>query len=152
MVILKKTLALILVALLSLTLLSSCDDRPTLKVFNWGQYIDESVLEDFEEKYGVRVIYDTFDTNEAMYAKLKADPGAYDVIFPSEYMAKRMIDEGLISKIDMASIPNYSKIDDKFKGHYYDPNEEYTVPYMWGTLGMVKPVMMPPAPPFASSS
>lgn len=133
----KKFLAIILVTLMTVSFLTACDDRPTLKVFNWGEYIDETVIDDFENQYGVRVIYDTFATNEEMYAKLKADPGSYDVIFPSEYMAKRMIDEGLISKIDMSLIPNYSKIGDKFKGHYFDPNNEYTVPYMWGTLGIL---------------
>lgn len=135
----KKIISLVLVVtmILSLSLLTACDDRPTLKVFNWGEYIDETVIEDFENEYGVKVIYDTFATNEEMYAKLKADPGSYDVIFPSEYMAKRMIDEGLISKLDMSAISNFEKIDEKFKGHYYDPNNEYTVPYMWGTLGIL---------------
>jgi len=136
---LKKIISLILALtmIFSLTLLTACDDRPTLKVFNWGEYIDETVLKDFEDQFGVRVIYDTFATNEEMYAKLKADPGSYDVIFPSEYMAKRMIDEGLISKLDMSAIPNFEKIDDKFKGLYYDQNNEYTIPYMWGTLGIL---------------
>ena len=135
----KKIISLILALtmIFSLTLLTACDDRPTLKVFNWGEYIDETVLKDFEDQFGVRVIYDTFATNEEMYAKLKADPGSYDVIFPSEYMAKRMIDEGLISKLDMSAIPNFEKIDDKFKGLYYDQNNEYTIPYMWGTLGIL---------------
>ena len=135
----KKIISLILALtmIFSLTLLTACDDRPTLKVFNWGEYIDETVLKDFEDQFGVRVIYDTFATNEEMYAKLKADPGSYDVIFPSEYMAKRMIDEGLISKLDISAIPNFEKIDDKFKGLYYDQNNEYTVPYMWGTLGIL---------------
>lgn len=133
----KKFIAIVLVTLLMVPSLTACDDRPVLKVFNWGEYIDESVIEDFENEYGVRVVYDTFATNEEMYAKLKADPGSYDVIFPSEYMAKRMIDEGLISELDMSAIPNFEKIDDMFKGHYYDPNNKYTVPYLWGTLGIL---------------
>jgi len=122
---------------MSIFTLSACDDRPKLKIFNWGEYIDESVLEEFSEKFGVKIVYDTFATNEEMYAKIKADPASYDIIFPSEYMAKRMIDEGLISKIDMSKIPNFEKIDSMFKGLYYDPNNEYTVPYLWGTLGIL---------------
>ena len=131
------SLALIVILTLSISLLTACDDRPVLKVFNCGQYIDESVLEDFENQYGVRVIYDTYATNEEMYAKLKADPSCYDVVFPSDYMAKRMIDEGILGKLDMSAIPNYANIDEKFKGQYYDPNNEYTVPYFWGTLGIL---------------
>ncbi|MFA7637364.1 MAG: ABC transporter substrate-binding protein [Monoglobales bacterium] len=133
----KKIVSLILICVMSIFTLSACDDRPKLKIFNWGEYIDESVLEEFSEKFGVKIVYDTFATNEEMYAKIKADPASYDIIFPSEYMAKRMIDEGLISKIDMSKIPNFEKIDSMFKGLYYDPNNEYTVPYLWGTLGIL---------------
>ena len=110
-----------------------------LKVFNWGDYIDvdSDVVAMFEERTGFKVIYDTFDTNESMYAKLKADPTGYDVIFPSDYMAKRMIEEGYISKLDFDNIPNISLIDKKFMGLSYDPTDEYAVPYMWGTLGIL---------------
>ncbi len=115
-----------------------------LRIFNWGDYIDfdTDVLGEFEEKTGCEIIYDTFDTNESMYAKLKADPTGYDIIFPSDYMAKRMIEEGYISKLDFDNIPNYSKIDPKFRNdpndpNSYDPTNEYTVPYMWGTLGIL---------------
>ena len=72
-----------------------------------------------------------------MYAKLKADPTGYDIIFPSDYMAKRMIEEGYISKLDFENIPNISKIDPKFRGLSYDTTNEYTVPYTWGTLGIL---------------
>ena len=110
-----------------------------LKIFNWGDYMDieGGVVEEFEEKTGYKVIYDTFDTNESMYAKMKADPTGYDLIFPSEYMAKRMIEEGYISKLDFDNIPNITKIDPKFRGLSYDPTNEYTVPYTWGTLGIL---------------
>lgn len=135
-----KKFSLILAFVLCLGVLCGCgnaSDKETLKVFNWGEYIGEDVIDDFEEQFGVKVIYDTFATNEEMYTKLSADPGSYDVIFPSEYMADRMIKEGLISKLNMENIPNYSKIDDKFKGLYYDENNQYTVPYTWGTLGII---------------
>lgn len=118
-----------------------CDEskEKVLKIFNWGDYMDieGGVLDEFEERTGFKIIYDTFDTNESMYAKLKADPTGYDIIFPSEYMAKRMIEEGYISKLDFDNIPNISKIDTKFRGLSYDPTNEYTVPYTWGTLGIL---------------
>ncbi len=118
-----------------------CDEstEKVLKIFNWGDYMDieGGVIEEFEEKTGFKIIYDTFDTNESMYAKMKADPTGYDLIFPSEYMAKRMIEEGYISKLDFDNIPNISMIDPKFRGLSYDPTNEYTVPYTWGTLGIL---------------
>lgn len=116
-----------------------CDEstEKVLKIFNWGDYIDFEVIDEFEEKTGYTIIYDTFDTNESMYAKMKADPTGYDLIFPSEYMAKRMIEEGYISKLDFDNIPNISMIDTKFRGLSYDPTNEYTVPYTWGTLGIL---------------
>lgn len=126
-----------------------CDESPekVLKIFNWGDYIDFDVIDEFEKKTGFTIIYDTFDTNESMYAKMKADPTGYDLIFPSEYMAKRMIEEGYISKLDFDNIPNISMIDTKFRGLSYDPTNEYTVPYTWGTLGILYNTEMVPEPP-----
>ena len=108
-----------------------------IKVYNWGDYIDESVIKDFEDRYGISVIYDTFTTNEDMYIKIKAGGDNYDVAFPSDYMIKRMIKEDLIQKIDMDNIPNYRYIDGRFKNLPYDPKNEYSVPYMWGTVGIL---------------
>lgn len=109
----------------------------TLKIYNWGDYIDEEVIDKFEEKTGIKVIYDIFTTNEDMYVKISSGGAEYDVLFPSDYMIKRMIDEDLLSKIDMSSIPNYKYIEDRFKNLNYDPNNEYSVPYMWGTVGIL---------------
>ena len=122
--------------------LSACDSgddgKVTLKVYNWGDYIDESVLDIFTEETGIEVIYDTFETNEDMFTKIKtAGSGTYDVVIPSDYMIKRMIDEGMLAKIDTSSMENYQYIGENYKNLEYDPNNEYSVPYMWGTVGIL---------------
>lgn len=81
-----------------------------LNVYNWGDYIDESVLQDFEKQHHVKVVYDTFTTNEDMYVKLKAGGSHYDVVIPSDYMIKRMIDEKMLKKLDFKNITNYRLI------------------------------------------
>lgn len=113
------------------------EEEETINVYNWGDYIDREVLELFEEEYGIKVKYDTFATNEDLYVKIKQASNNYDVIIPSDYMIERMIREDLLTTIDMDSITNYDKIDDVFKNLEYDPNNEYSVPYMWGTLGIL---------------
>lgn len=138
----KKVAKLVLLALalgLFLIALSGCgnDNRPTLKVYNWGDYIDESVIKDFEKKYGIKVVYDNFATNEDMYVKLKSGGGDYDVVVPSDYMIKKMIKENMLQKIDLKDVPNYKYIDDQFRNLSYDPNNEYSIPYMWGTVGII---------------
>lgn len=111
--------------------------KVTLKVYNWGDYIGENVVKKFEDKYNINVVYDTFATNEDMYVKLKAGGSDYDVAIPSDYMIKRMIDEEMVNKIDFNNIPNYKFIDARFKDLAYDPKNEYSVPYMWGTVGII---------------
>ncbi|HEX2954473.1 MAG TPA: ABC transporter substrate-binding protein [Bacillota bacterium] len=125
--------------ILTVLVLGGCGHTPkdVLNVYNWGDYIDESVLKDFEKEYKVKVNYDTFTTNEDMYVKLKAGGSSYDLLFPSDYMIKRMMDEGMLEKLDFSSIPNYKMIDSRFKGLGYDPKNEYSVPYMWGTVGIL---------------
>lgn len=109
----------------------------TLNVYNWGDYIDESVLADFEKKTNIKVNYDTFTTNEDMYIKLKSGGSSYDLLIPSDYMIKRMIDEGMLAKLNFENIPNYKYIGSQFKNLEYDPDNEYSVPYMWGTVGIL---------------
>ena len=113
------------------------EKKPTLYVYNWGDYIDESTLDQFEEEFDVRVVYDTFSTNEDMYVKVTSGGSKYDILFPSDYMIKRMIDEDLLHKINLENVPNEKYIDPLFKGLAHDPNNEYSVPYMWGTLGIL---------------
>jgi len=112
-------------------------DKKVLNVYNWGDYIGEDVIAAFEEQYGIKVNYDTFATNEDMYVKIKSGGSNYDVIFPSDYMIEKMINENMLQKIDITNITNYDLIDDQFKNLDYDPNNEYSVPYMWGTVGIL---------------
>ncbi|MDR1774506.1 MAG: spermidine/putrescine ABC transporter substrate-binding protein, partial [Clostridioides sp.] len=111
--------------------------KTTLYVYNVGDYIDESLIQKFEKETGIKVNYETYDTNEMMYQKVKSGSTNYDLIFPSDYMVEKMRKEGLLEKIDYSNIPNYENIDEKFLKPEYDPTDEYSVPYMWGTLGIV---------------
>lgn len=137
---LKKFTALITCLALVCALLSGCaqtDDANTLKVYNWGDYIAEGVIDDFEAETGIKVIYDTFDQNEDLYTKITTSSASYDVIIPSDYIIQRLISEDRLAKINMDNVPNYALIDDKFKHFDYDPNGEYSIPYMWGTVGII---------------
>lgn len=107
-----------------------------LSVYNWADYIDEEMITKYEETYGVDVIYDTYASNEDLLAKLQAGAEGYDVIFPSDYMVSIMIDLGLLSKIDTADLANFANIDPQFVGAPFDPNNDYCVPYQWGTTGI----------------
>ena len=115
----------------------------TLNVYNWGLYMsdgsDESVdvLSAFEELTGIEVNYTTYDTNESLYAKLKSGGADYDVIIPSDYMIGKMINEGMLEKLNFDNIPNMAKIGQQYKGLEYDPTDEYSVPYTWGVVGLV---------------
>jgi spermidine/putrescine transport system substrate-binding protein len=138
----KKITTLILTFMLLLAMITSLtgcggEEKAVLNVYNWGDYIDKSVLEDFEKEYGIKVNYEEFATNEDMYWKLKKGGTNYDVAIPSDYMITKMINEDMLEKIDFNNIPNYKFIDDKFKNLAFDPNNEYSVPYMWGTVGIV---------------
>ena len=116
----------------------------TLNVYNWGQYIadgsDESldIIAAFEEKYpNIHVNYSTFDSNEIMYTKLASGGITVDVIFPSDYMASRMREEGMLLELNFDNIPNYQYIDEEFRNMPHDPENKYTVPYTWGTVGII---------------
>lgn len=119
---------------------TTADDRTvTLNVYNWGEYIDDEILDVnalFEEETGIQVNYKTFDSNESMYTLISSGAADYDVVFPSDYMVGKMIDEGLLAKLDFNNIPNYQYIDDAYKNLQYDPHNEYSVPYTWGTVGI----------------
>lgn len=134
-----KLFAGFLIAVFLLSTLVGCfsGKKERLTVYNWADYIDESVLRQFEKEYGVKVIYETFSTNEDMYVKLKSGGAGYDVAFPSDYMIERMIKEDMLERIDMHNIDNYKYIDDTFKNLSFDPDNEYSVPYLWGTLGIL---------------
>nr|WP_314277290.1 spermidine/putrescine ABC transporter substrate-binding protein [uncultured Peptostreptococcus sp.] len=113
------------------------DSAKVLNVYNVGDYIDESLIGEFEKRTGIDVQYSTYDTNEMMYQKVKSGSTKYDLIFSSDYMVQKMSREGLLKKINYNNIPNHKYIDKSFLNPKYDPNNEYSVPYMWGTLGIV---------------
>lgn len=122
-------------------LLSACGGPKAtngeVNVFNWGEYIDESLFDDFTAETGIKVVYKTFDSNESMYATLNTGGASYDVVIPSDYMISRMAEENMLEPLDFNNIPNFSDIDPTLKNPEYDPTGEYSVPYMWGTVGII---------------
>ena len=108
----------------------------TLKVYNWGEYLDPEVNAAFEKKFGVKIVYDTFDSNELMYTKLQSGE-SYDVLVPSDYMIERLIQEKQLQPLDKSMIPNLSNLAKGVKGLQYDPDNTYSAPYFWGTVGIV---------------
>ena len=115
-----------------------------INVFNWGEYISDSyengfidVNKEFEKLTGIKVNYVTFESNEDMYAKLKNGGASYDIVIPSDYMIERLIEEGLLQKFDVKSLPNYKYVDEKYTSMYYDENAEYSVPYNVGMVGLI---------------
>ena len=140
----KKLLALILTtAALSTLFLTGCSNgggntsNGEVTVYNWGEYIDESLLEQFEEETGIHVNYKLYPDNETLYSTLQSSVGEYDVIIPSDYMVARLIDEGMLEKINFDNIPNFANISDSYRNLDYDPTNEYSVPYTWGTVGLI---------------
>ena len=128
-------------------------DHITLNVYNNGLYIsdgsDESVnvLSAFEELTGIKVNYTTYDSNESLYAKLKSGGVSYDVIFPSDYMVGKMAKEGMLAELNMDNIPNFAGIGEEYLDRSFDPGNKYSVPYMWGTSGLVYNTTMVEEPP-----
>ena len=143
----KFIVAILLITTMSMMAGCGPSSRQVLNVYNWGDYIDETVLEDFEAQYNIKVNYDTFTTNEDMYVKLNAGGSSYDLIIPSDYMINRMINEDRLEKLNFDNIPNYQYIASTFKNLEYDPQNEYSVPYMWGTVGILYNKKMVPTKP-----
>lgn len=139
----KKLFSLSLAVLMLCIPLAGCGSSSAkypngeVNVLNWGEYIDEDVLPKFEEQYGIKVNYKTCSDNETLYSTLSGGGSDYDVIVPSDYMISRLISEGMLEKLDFSNIPNASDIDPKFVKPAYDPTNEYSVPYMWGTVGII---------------
>ena len=137
----KKIIALLL-ALSMIAVLSACGGSKTeskgeVNVYNWGEYIDEDIFDDFEEQTGIKVNYSTYESNETLYSILKTGGSSYDVIIPSDYMISRLISEDMLEKINFDNVPNFSLIDPAYKNLEYDPSGEYSVPYTWGTVGLI---------------
>lgn len=136
----KRFIACLTVLLLLTVLLSGCKQyapNEVLYVYNWGEYMDEEVNALFEEETGIKVVYKVYDNNESMYAVVKNAPGTYDVVFPSDYMVGRMIAEDMLEPLNFENIPNFQYIMEDFKNLEYDPENRYSVPYTWGTVGVL---------------
>ena len=128
--------ACVLLVTLIVTGRSVKSDR-VVNVCSWGEYIDESLITRFEEETGIRVNYQTAESNEALYSLIKMGGADFDVIVPSDYMIARLIEEDMLAELDYDNIPNFDLIDDTYKHLSYDPENKYTVPYAWGTLGII---------------
>lgn len=115
-----------------------------LVVYNWGEYIDPEVLTMFEEETGIDIVYEEFETNEILYPKISSGAIAYDVICPSDYMIQRMIENDLLSEINFDNIPNLKNIGKQYleQSRQFDPENKYSVPYCWGTVGILYNKMM----------
>ncbi len=107
-----------------------------LHIYNWSEYIDPEIYAEFEAEFGVKVIEDTFSSNEDLLAKLQAGATGYDLIVPSDYMVEIMIELDLLAPLNYDNIPNFVNIDDLFRDPPYDPGNQYSVPYQWGTTGI----------------
>lgn len=129
----------ILAALLTLCLLlpAAAMAQEVVNVFNWEDYIDESVLQQFEEETGIHVNYMCFTQNEDMIVQVEANPGAFDVVFPSDYIAERLLNKGLLAEINFDNIPNFQYTAENLLNPSYDPDNAHSVPYMWGTVGIL---------------
>lgn len=140
----KRLLSLLFLFLIGILLPFGCTanhsnqnaSNNVLSVYNYSTYIDPAVLTEFEKKYNVKIQYDTFESPDDLYAKMKAGNPGYDVIFPTDYLVTIMGKEGIIEPLDHQKIPNIKNIDQKFINPPFDPDNKYSLPYQWGTMGL----------------
>jgi len=141
----KRILAAVCVLLIAVCLFPTAAfaEERVINVYNWGQYISDGsdgfidVNKAFTEATGIKVNYMTFDSNESMYTKLKTGGSTYDVIIPSDYMVGKLIAEDMLLPLNFDNIPNYQYIDEAYKNTSFDPDNLYSVPYTWGTVGVI---------------
>lgn len=141
----KKITALLLSLTLTASILSGCgsakktSDNGQVIVYNWGEYIDPEVIDMFEEETGIEVIYDEFETNEIMYPKVETGATEYDVVCPSDYMIQKMIENDLLAELNFDNIPNAKNIGEQYyeQSKEFDPENKYSVPYCFGTVGIL---------------
>jgi spermidine/putrescine transport system substrate-binding protein len=132
----KKLLILSLTVLLAFSL-TGVFAEGVVNVFNWEDYINDEVIQMFEEETGIKVNYMRFTLNEDMMVQVRTSPGAFDVVFPSDYAIERMIAEGLLQPIDFTQVPHAENTLEWLQNPDYDPENLYSVPYMWGTVGIL---------------
>lgn len=141
--IIRATVAIIVVCILLffvndyLNKSSGKAGNDTVTIYNWGEYIDPELIAQFEEESGYRVVYETFDSNEAMMTKIEQGGTSYDIAVPSEYAIEKMKENNLLLPIDHSKIPNLKNIDPYFLDLSFDPKNEFSIPYFWGTVGIV---------------
>lgn len=142
----KKLLKIVFASMLFVAVLSlsACENKEKagageLYVYNWGEYIDDTVIQDFEKETGIKVIYDLFETNEEMYPVIEAGGVVYDVVCPSDYMIKRMAENNMLEELNYESIPNIKNIGKEYLdiASAFDEGNKYSVPYCWGTVGIL---------------
>ncbi len=140
----KIKLSLMIILVLSLTMFAGCSnsDEKSINVYSWGEYIANgangnlNVNKEFTKRTGIKVNYKTFQNNEELFAKISGGGADYDVIIPSDYMVSRLIEKEMLAPINFENIPNFEFIDDQFKNLDFDPKNIYSVPYMWGLIGI----------------
>ncbi len=131
----KKIPALLAAVLMALTTGLHAEEK--LVVYNWAEYIPESTIEDFEKETGIKVEYSTYENNEVMYSKIKLQKGkGYDIVVPSAYLVAKMREEGLLQKIDQTKLSNLKNLSISLMNKPYDPGNEYSIPYLWGSTGI----------------
>nr|BAL58166.1 extracellular solute-binding protein [uncultured Acetothermia bacterium] len=134
-----RALSFATLLVLGVIALNSCGGRQApaeLHLFIWANYIDPEVYKLFEREFGVKVIEENFDSNETLRNKLQAGVTGYDIIVPSDYTVEALIRQGLLAELDLQRIPNSAHIAPRFRGLYYDPQNRYSIPYLWGTTGI----------------
>jgi len=136
-----KGLKLIALVGMAMLLVSACGggqvQSKELNLYAWSEYIPQALLDGFTEETGIKVNYDAYSSNEELIAKLQAGASGYDVIIPSDYTIVILSKQGLLEELDLSQIPNFENIDPALKNPYYDPEHKYSVPYQWGTVGLV---------------
>ena len=134
----KKLIALVLCIAMTAAMLCGCgsSNKKTLRIYNAGEYIDKNLLTKFEKQYGCKVVYETFDSNESLYTKVMSG-SKYDIIIPSDYMIERLIKEDYLQPVDWSLLGNKDKIITDLFGRSFDPDNTYSVPYFWGSVGIL---------------
>jgi spermidine/putrescine-binding protein len=137
----KKILLGVSLLVITIGLMTGCskDEGEKVYVYNWGEYIDQETIDMFEEETGIKVVYDEFEQNEEMYPKIKSGAVQYDVVCPSDYMIQKMIEDDLLAEINFDNVPNIKNIDPAYlvSAKSFDPENKFSVPYCWGTVGIL---------------